>query len=81
LLDAAPETARDVAKIPKSSPRYPVRLALRDLGYEKLDVVAAKKVAGKVHQIPVYAMPTDRPQYEQMRPIEIYDLVSSALAF
>lgn len=81
LLDAAPETAREVARIPKSSPRYPVRLALRELGYEKLDVTAAKKVAGKVHQIPVYALPYDRPAYEAMRPVEIYDLVSSALAF
>ena len=81
LLDTAPEAAREVAKIPRTSPRYPIRLALKDLGYEKMSNNAAKKVGGKVHQVPTYCMPDVRDKYEAMRSVEIYDIVNSALDF
>lgn len=81
LIDTAPEAAREVAKIPRTSPRYPIRLALKELGYEKMVVNAAKKIGGKVHQVPTYCMPEDKEKYESMKSVEIYDMVNSALDF
>jgi hypothetical protein len=81
LLDTAPEAAREVAKIPRTSPRYPVRLALKELGYERMPTNAAKKIGGKVHQIAVYCLPENRAKYEAMRSVEIYDMINSAVEY
>ena len=81
LMDISNDVAREVVKIPRTSPRYPIRLALKDLGYEKLDQNAVKKIGGKVHQVPVYCIPESRDKYAPMRPVEIYDIVNSALDF
>jgi len=81
LLDISNDVAREVVKIPRTSPRYPIRLALRELGYEKLEANAVKKIGGKVHQVPVYCIPESRNKYTAMRPVEVYDIVNSALDF
>jgi hypothetical protein len=81
LMDISNDVAREVVKIPRTSPRYPVRLALKELGYEKLDNNAVKKIGGKVHQVPVYCIPESKDKYVAMRPVEIYDIVNSALDF
>ena len=81
LLDTSTDIAREVVRVPKTSPRYPIRLALKDLSYEKLEMNAVKKIGGKVHQFPVYCLPESRAKYLAMKPVEIYDIVSSALDF
>lgn len=81
LVDVAPEAAREVAKIPRTSPRYPIRLALKELGYVKMANNAAKKIGGKVHQVPTYCLPEVQDKYEAMRSVEVYDMVNSALDF
>jgi Family of unknown function (DUF5906) len=81
LMDISNDVAREVVKIPRTSPRYPIRLALKELGYEKLDQNAVKKIGGKVHQLPVYCIPESKDKYVAMRPVEIYDIVNSALDF
>jgi len=81
LHDMAPDIAREVVKIPKFSPRYPIRKALVELGYTKLDIMAVKRIGNKVHQLTVYATPEAKDKYEAMRPVELYDLVNVALDF
>ena len=81
LHDMAPEIAREVVKIPKFSPRYPIRKALTELGYIKLEMAAVKRIGNKVHQLTVYTTPESKDKYEAMRPVELYDLVNVALDF
>jgi len=75
LKNISPDIARDVIKVPRSSPRYPIRLALKMLGYEAMKEKAFKKVAGKVHFVNVYCQTAKMEEYESKRPVDLYDLV------
>lgn len=75
LKDIAPDIAREVIRVPKSSPRYPIRLALKMLGYEALKNRAAKKVDGKIRFLTVFGKIDKMEELEAMRLVDLYDMV------
>lgn len=81
LRESAPDVAKDVMRVPRSSPRYPIRLALKQLGYEPLPIKAVKKVQGRVHQITVHCIADKHAQYVVMRPVDLYDMVQHPVEY
>jgi hypothetical protein len=81
LKDVSPDVARDVIKIPRSSPRYPIRLALKMLGYEVMPIKATKKVQGKVVQITVHCLSDKMTEYVTHRPVDLYDMVQHPVEY
>lgn len=81
LKEMAPDIAREVIKIPRSSPRYPIRKALKMLGYSTLKAKAAKKVNGKVKFVTVLAIDDRLEEFENMRPVDLFDMVQHPVEY
>lgn len=81
LREVAPDIAREVIKIPRSSPRYPLRLAIKALGYETLPIKASKKIDGKVRSITVFAVDSKFKEYEEARPVDLFDLIQHPVEY
>jgi fructose 1,6-bisphosphatase len=81
LREVAPDVVREVIKIPRSSPRYPLRLAIKALGYETLPQRASKKVDGRVRHITVFALKDKFEEYEQAKPVDLFDLVQHPVEY
>ena len=79
LKNIAPDIAKDVMRVPRFSSRYPIRLALKKMHFAPVVKKAAKKIAGRVHFVQVYVHESELPKYEEMRPVDLYDLVSTNL--
>jgi hypothetical protein len=81
LREVAPDLAREIIKIPRSSPRYPLRLAIKALGYETLVQKALKKVDGRVRSFTVYALKDKMEEYEGSRPVDLFDMVQHPVEY
>lgn len=81
LRDQAPDIAKDVMRIPRSSPRYPIRLALKQMEYEALPKQAVKKVNGRVRFITVFCQKEKLKDYEEARPVDLFDMVQHPVEF
>jgi hypothetical protein len=81
LREVAPDVAREVIKVPRSSPRYPIRKALKMLGYTTLKNRAIKKVNGKVKFITVMAVEEKLEEYENARPVDLFDMVQHPVEY
>ena len=81
LHEIAPDIAREVIKVPRSSPRYPIRKALKMLNYVVLKNKACKKVNGKVKFITVHALEEHLEKYEAARPVDLFDMVQHSVEY
>lgn len=81
LREVAPDIAREVIKVPRSSPRYPIRKALKLLGYTTMQNKAVKKVNGKVRFLTVLALEDKLDELEKMRPVDLFDLVQHPVEY
>ena len=81
LREVAPDVAREVIKVPRSSPRYPIRKALKMLGYTTIKNRAIKKVNGKVKFITVMALEEKLEEYENARPVDLFDMVQHPVEY
>jgi hypothetical protein len=81
LREIAPDIAREVIKVPRSSPRYPIRKALKLLGYTTMQNKAVKKVNGKVRFLTVLALEEKLDELEKMRPVDLFDLVQHPVEY
>jgi hypothetical protein len=81
LREVAPDVAREVIKIPRSSPRYPIRKALKMLGYVALKSKAVKKVNGKVRFITVLGLEEKIEEFEKLRPVDLFDMVQHPVEY
>ena len=81
LREVAPDVAREVIKIPRSSPRYPIRKALKMLGYVALKSKAVKKVNGKVRFITVLGLEEKMEEFEKLRPVDLFDMVQHPVEY
>jgi hypothetical protein len=81
LREIAPDVAREVLKIPRSSPRYPIRKALKMLGYATMKTRASKKVNGKVRFVTVLVVEDRMEEFEKARPTDLYDMVQHPVEY
>lgn len=81
LRDSAPDIAKEVMRIPRSSPRYPIRLALKQMEYEVLPKQAVKKVNGRVRFITVFCLKEKFKDHEDARPVDLFDMVQHPVEF
>lgn len=81
LKEIAPDIAREVIRVPKSSPRYPIRIALKMLGYDTMKSRAVKKVAGKVRFLTVFGKVDKMDELNAMRPVDLYDMVQHPVEY